>query len=92
LAFGVGHAYQGARGVVITTLLGVFLAAVYFLTGSLYASMLIHALMDLHTGDLAWRAYERERQEAAASPGEPGSGGAGEVVADSTAIETDHAS
>jgi CAAX protease family protein len=94
LAFGIGHAYQGTRGVVITTLLGAFLAAVYFLTGSLYASMLIHALMDVHTGDLAWRAYERERQEAAASLGEPDAGVAGVVEAapPSTTIETDHAS
>jgi membrane protease YdiL (CAAX protease family) len=60
LAFGFGHAYQGARGVATTTLLGAFLAAVYFVTGSLYASMLIHALMDLHSGDLAWRAYAAE--------------------------------
>ncbi len=60
VAFGFGHAYQGARGVVVTGLLGAFLAAVYFLTGSLYASMLIHFLMDLHSGDLAWRVYETE--------------------------------
>jgi uncharacterized protein len=60
LAFGFGHAYQGARGIATTALLGAFLAAVYFVTGSLYASMLIHALMDLHSGDLAWRAYEAE--------------------------------
>jgi membrane protease YdiL (CAAX protease family) len=64
VAFGIGHAYQGARGVAVTTLLGVFLAAVYFVTGSLYASMLIHALMDLHSGDLAWRVYESEGDDA----------------------------
>ena len=64
VAFGLGHAYQGARGVITTTLLGAFLAAVYFVTGSLFASMLIHFLMDLHSGDLAWRVFERERTEA----------------------------
>ena len=63
VAFGFGHAYQGARGVVVTTLLGAFLAAVYFLTGSLYASMLIHVLMDLHSGDLAWRVFESEHSD-----------------------------
>jgi membrane protease YdiL (CAAX protease family) len=65
VAFGFGHAYQGPRGVVVGTILGGFLAAVYFLTGSLYAPMVFHALMDLHTGDLAWRAYAREREETA---------------------------
>lgn len=66
VAFGFGHAYQGARGVVVTGLLGAFLAAIYFLTGSLYASMLIHCLMDLHSGDLAWRVYESEAADLAA--------------------------
>lgn len=63
VAFGFGHAYQGARGVAVGTVLGTFLAAVYFVTGSLFASIVIHALMDLHTGDLAWRAYEQEAHE-----------------------------
>ena len=58
----MSHLYQGARGVVVTTLLGAFLAAVYFVTGSLYAAMLIHALMDLHTGDMAWRVYAHEEE------------------------------
>src|SRR5439155_26444868 len=65
VAFGFGHAYQGARGVAVGVVLGAFLAGVYFLTGSLFASMVSHALMDLHTGDLAWRAYEREADEEA---------------------------
>jgi membrane protease YdiL (CAAX protease family) len=65
LAFGLGHTYQGVRGVAVTTLLGAFLAAVYFVSGSLYAPMLIHALMDLHTGDLAARVYAREREDLA---------------------------
>ena len=60
LAFGLGHAYQGFRGVVQTGLVGAFFGAVYFVTGSLWASMVLHALMDLHTGHLAWRAYEAD--------------------------------
>lgn len=70
VAFGFGHAYQGARGVTVTSLLGAFLAAIYFLTGSLYASMLIHYLMDLHSGDLAWRVYESEHADALARAAE----------------------
>jgi membrane protease YdiL (CAAX protease family) len=63
LAFGLGHAYQGARGVLVTALVGLFLGAVYWLTGSLMLSMLMHALMDLHSGDLAWRVYESEADD-----------------------------
>lgn len=53
--FGVAHAYQGPRGVLTTGLVGVFLTAVVWLTGTLWMAMLIHALMDLNAGDLAIR-------------------------------------
>jgi membrane protease YdiL (CAAX protease family) len=62
-AFGFGHAYQGMRGVLVTALLGLFLGAVYWLTGSLVLPILVHALMDLHSGDLAWRVYEAEADD-----------------------------
>jgi membrane protease YdiL (CAAX protease family) len=71
LAFGVGHAYQGLRGVAQTTLVGAFLGVVYYLSGSLFVAMAIHALMDLHSGHLAWRAYEAERTHAASEVVEP---------------------
>jgi len=67
VAFGFGHAYQGARGVLTTALLGLFLGALYWLTGSLVVPMLVHALMDLHSGDLAWRVYEAEAGDFRAS-------------------------
>jgi membrane protease YdiL (CAAX protease family) len=67
LLFGVGHAYQGARGVLLTAVVGAFLAAVYWITGSLFAGMLIHALMDLHAGYLSHLAYRR-------APGSPETG------------------
>jgi membrane protease YdiL (CAAX protease family) len=50
--FGLGHLYQGPRGVATTTAAGAFLAMVYLITGSLYAGMVIHALMDLYAGNL----------------------------------------
>ena len=70
LIFGVGHAYQGTKGIVQTTLLGAFLAAVYLVSGSIYPSMVIHALMDLHSGHLMMKAYQRrdeQNREAAAA-------------------------
>lgn len=62
LIFGVGHAYQGWRGVLGTTLLGAFLAGVFIVTGSLYAPMLVHALMDIHSGHLSYVAFRRGRE------------------------------
>ena len=59
LLFGAGHAYQGARGVLLTAVVAGFLAAVYWITRSLFAGMLIHALMDLHAGYLSHLAYRR---------------------------------
>ena len=60
LVFGVGHVYQGARGILLTTVVAGFLAAVYWITRSLFAGMLIHALMDLHAGYLSQLAYRRD--------------------------------
>jgi membrane protease YdiL (CAAX protease family) len=65
LLFGIGHLYQGWRGVLTTGFVGAFLSAVYLLTGSLYAGMVFHALMDAHSGQLMQAAYERERALAA---------------------------
>lgn len=62
--FGLGHAYQGPRGVVMTLIVGLFLTAVVWVSGSIWAAVLIHSLMDLHAGDMAWRVSEGERAEA----------------------------
>ena len=66
LIFGIGHLYQGRRGVVLTAFAGAFFAAVYLVSGSLFIAMLLHVLMDLHSGHLAYvalrRADEREAE------------------------------
>jgi membrane protease YdiL (CAAX protease family) len=67
LIFGFGHVYQGPRGILLTAAVGGFLAAVYWITRSLYAGMLIHALMDMHAGYVGHLAYSCERR---AAPGE----------------------
>lgn len=56
--FGLAHAYQGPRGVFLTTMVGLFLAGVVWITGSLWPAMLVHALIDLNAGDLAIRIAE----------------------------------
>jgi len=60
LIFGFGHAYQGWRGILLTAAVGAFLGAVYLISGSLFVPMLIHALMDIHSGHLAMIAFKRE--------------------------------
>ncbi len=67
LVFGLGHSYQGRRGVLLTAVVGLFLAAVYWITRSLYAGMLIHALMDVHAGYVSYLAW-RGGAEAPAGP------------------------
>jgi membrane protease YdiL (CAAX protease family) len=58
ILFGLGHLYQGARGIVQTALIGaVFLALAWF-SQSLWPPMLAHALFDWHAGTLGrWALY-----------------------------------
>lgn len=55
--FGVGHAYQGVKGVAVTGLAGLAFACVYVVTGSLWFSIGIHALVDINAGVLARTAF-----------------------------------
>jgi membrane protease YdiL (CAAX protease family) len=76
VVFGFGHAYQGPRGIAVTTLVGLFMSAIFLLTGSLVACMVFHALMDLHAGHVARAAFAREdeatwQMESEASPVSP---------------------
>jgi membrane protease YdiL (CAAX protease family) len=56
LAFGLGHAYQGPKGIIKTSVIGLALAGLYQLSGSLWASMLVHAALDVNSGYLGRRA------------------------------------
>ena len=47
--FGAAHLYQGAKGVVLTGLLGVALSSIVASTHSLYPAMLVHALIDVRS-------------------------------------------
>ncbi len=55
VAFGFGHFYQGAAGVVKTGLVGAVAGALYAGTGSLLWPMLLHAAVDLQAGAIALR-------------------------------------
>lgn len=57
--FGLAHAYQGPSGIVKTALLGLFFAGVAVATGGLAAPMLLHAVVDLTSGQAAFLALGR---------------------------------
>jgi membrane protease YdiL (CAAX protease family) len=64
LAFGVAHAYQGVRGIFATGMAGALAMAVYLLTESLLAPILLHATLDLVNGFTLYRVI---RESTAAS-------------------------
>jgi membrane protease YdiL (CAAX protease family) len=49
LLFGLGHAYQGKKAILITALVGTAFAVLYWVSGSLLPGMILHALIDLRT-------------------------------------------
>ncbi|MGA7541128.1 MAG: CPBP family intramembrane glutamic endopeptidase [Steroidobacteraceae bacterium] len=48
--FGLGHAYQGRKGVIATSILGLVFAGIYVFTRSLYAGQLLHFMIDVTFG------------------------------------------
>ncbi len=61
MAFSAGHAYQGMSGVIKTFVAGLVFGGVYLATGSIWLSMLLHALLDLNGGFVAVRSHELAR-------------------------------
>lgn len=49
LIFGAVHFYQGWVGVLATTFVGLFFAALYLASGMLWVTMLLHAVMNLNS-------------------------------------------
>jgi len=54
--FGLGHAYQGPKGIAKTGALGLVMAGLFQLSGSLWAPILVHAAVDVNSGFLGRRA------------------------------------
>lgn len=55
LVFGLAHSYQGLAGIMKTATLGVLFGALYWMTSSLLAAMLLHAAVDLTSGWVSWQ-------------------------------------
>jgi uncharacterized protein len=52
--FGLGHLYQGWRGILSTTVAGLILAGLFLLSGNLLLPMVVHALGDLRAAIIFW--------------------------------------
>jgi membrane protease YdiL (CAAX protease family) len=60
LVFGLSHAYMGRAGAIRASLVGLIVAGLYWLTGSLWAPMLLHATADLTSGIMARTSFAGE--------------------------------
>lgn len=56
LMFGLGHSYQGAAGIVKTGMVGLLMAGAYVGTGTLLAPVLLHVVIDMTSGMVAYLA------------------------------------
>lgn len=59
VAFGLIHIYQGRSGILKTGAFGLVLAGLFLLTGSLWAPILIHMVMDIASGITGRRALQQ---------------------------------
>lgn len=64
LLFGFAHLYQGARGIVLTAILGGVFFGLYWVSGSLWVPIIAHALYDIHAGELGhWACRDEPRTD-----------------------------
>lgn len=56
LCFAVGHAYQGAGGILRTGIVGALYVILVALSGSLWPAIALHAVIDLGAGVMSWLA------------------------------------
>jgi membrane protease YdiL (CAAX protease family) len=54
IVFGLGHAYQGKKGIVKTGVVGIVMNVIVLLTGWLVPAMVVHALVDASAGLLGY--------------------------------------
>lgn len=59
VVFALAHAYQGGKGILATGAIGLFLTLVVLGFGSLWPAIVLHALIDIAQGLLAWVVLRR---------------------------------
>ncbi|WP_076410457.1 CPBP family intramembrane glutamic endopeptidase [Shewanella sp. UCD-KL12] len=60
LAFGLPHLYQGAIHILRTALMGVVMALIYLATDSIIIPIVLHAVIDMYSGALAYLVYRAQ--------------------------------
>ena len=61
LVFALGHSYQGLQGMVRVFAVGLVMAALYLFTGSLWAPILLHIMIDLTSGRMVYTVLSGRR-------------------------------
>ncbi len=64
IVFGLSHTYQGASGALRSSLVGLVLALSVVFTGSLYAAIILHAILDMTQGQMAQAALASGKDAA----------------------------
>ena len=59
VVFAAAHAYQGAKGILATGVVGSLLTLVVLISGSLWPAIALHALTDIGAGLVAWLAFRK---------------------------------
>jgi uncharacterized protein len=67
LIFGMGHLYQGWKGILSTGLGGLVLAGFYVLTGNLLLPMVVHAATNLRALLIFWTGSDQQASAAKAA-------------------------
>ncbi len=63
VVFALAHAYQGAKGILATGVVGGLFTLVVLILGSLWPAMALHALVDIEQGVVAWLVFRKARGE-----------------------------
>ncbi|MCL1051856.1 CPBP family intramembrane metalloprotease [Shewanella abyssi] len=63
LAFGLPHLYQGVIHILRTALMGVVMALIYLATDSIIVPIVLHAVIDMYSGALAYLVLREQPSE-----------------------------
>jgi membrane protease YdiL (CAAX protease family) len=65
IVFGIGHTYLGVRQIPNTAIIGLMMATLAILSGSLWPAMLLHAAIDWNSGELGFLVLNAPETAAA---------------------------
>lgn len=82
IGFGLGHAYQGLKNLPKVTAVGAVFTGLYLLSGSLWLPIILHALVDILQGRLAYDILRKTNRREDAPEDPPLKDKAGNVPAE----------